>query len=126
MRIPKLTDLIHSPRFDLDRNRGAERRRARERVAAARRVAVDTAVRRPLPLAWAAAQAWWTALRRGPGDRRGGRVSSGVHPGGKNQLPEHQRLAPFHSLGRGEPGRPARDSLALRRFAAVVVNRENG
>ena len=29
MRIPKLTDLIHSPGFDLDRNRGAERRRAR-------------------------------------------------------------------------------------------------
>ncbi len=26
----------------------------------------------PLPLAWAAAQAWWTALRRGPGDRHGG------------------------------------------------------
>ena len=34
MRIPKLTDLIHSPGFDLDRNRGAERRRPRARVAA--------------------------------------------------------------------------------------------
>ena len=31
MRIPKLTDLIHSPGFDLDRNRGAERRRVGRR-----------------------------------------------------------------------------------------------
>jgi len=46
MRIPKLTDLIHSPRFDLDRNRGGERRRARARVAGGRRVAVDTVVQR--------------------------------------------------------------------------------
>jgi len=46
MRIPELTDLIHSPRIDLDRNRGAEQSRARARVAGARRVADDTAVRR--------------------------------------------------------------------------------
>src|SRR5208337_419836 len=46
MRIPELTDLIHSPRFDLDRNRGAEQSRTRARVAGARRVADDTAVRR--------------------------------------------------------------------------------
>ena len=46
MRIPKLTDLIHSPRFDLDRNRGAERRPTRPRVAVVRRVTDDTAIRR--------------------------------------------------------------------------------